>query len=63
MGDERSGFLVLRVLRDMAGLIARLDRAFAEEACLANFRVADAEQPGFVESQSSQVDLGLHLAA
>ena len=29
MGDERGGFLVLGILRDVAGLIARLDRAFA----------------------------------
>jgi hypothetical protein len=32
MGDKRAGFRAIRILGDMADLIANLDRAFAEEA-------------------------------
>src|ERR1039458_1346745 len=63
MGDERDGILVLGILRDVAGLIARLDWAYAEEAWLADFRVVGAERPGGFESQSPQVGPRRHLAA
>jgi hypothetical protein len=47
----------------MADRIADLDRAFAEEAWQATFRMASAKRPGFFKSQSPQVILRPHLAA
>jgi hypothetical protein len=63
MGDERGGSLVLGILRDVADLIAGLDRAFAEEAWPAKLGMAGAERPGVFKSQAPQVALRTHLAA
>ena len=63
MGDERGGSLVLGILRDVADLIAGLDRALAEEARQAKLGMASAKVPGFFKSQSPQVSIRPHLAA
>jgi hypothetical protein len=63
MGGEQGGSLVLGILRDMADLIASLDRLFAKEASQATLGMAGAERPGFFKPQSPQVNLRTHLAA
>jgi hypothetical protein len=63
VGDERGGSLVLGILRDMADLIACLDRAFAEEAWPATLGMAGAERSGLFKPQSPQANLRTHLAA
>jgi hypothetical protein len=63
MGDERAGILVLGILGDMADLIAGLHEAFAEEAWVADIRMAVTERAGLSEAHSPQIDPRPHLAA
>ena len=53
MGGECGGSLVLGIQRDMADLIACLDRAFAEEAWPATLGMAGAERSGVFKVPSS----------
>jgi hypothetical protein len=63
MGDKRAGFSAIAILGDLADLIASLDRAFAEEAWVANLRMVATERAELSEPHSPQIDPRLHLAA
>lgn len=54
MADEGCGFF-LGTLRDLADLIADLDRVLTNHAWLADLTMAKTNRPGFAKTQSPQV--------